>query len=150
MKAKRFVSIICALIVLIGGCSVLVGCNEPTYIPDELKIEIMMLERSASHSDREIDLNEWNKLHIAYGMFHGYAVYFTEGAMDIKTTKIIAGYTFYHSCYFAIWCYKDAYKIELEDAYEQGIMSEKDVRIIWERYTELGTSIFDRYYPKAG
>jgi len=76
-----------------------------------------------------------------YGTENGYIILFKleNVLLGNETGQTIAGYRFKNGNgrILNFYAYKDGKFIELEDAYEQGLISKDMIKTIWEKYCEI-------------
>lgn len=75
-----------------------------------------------------------------YGEYNGCYVFFRSGIADATETKLIAGCYFYHTKLFNLYAYKDGVFYSLEEAYEKGLITQKQVKkvmYVHDEYTEI-------------
>ncbi len=151
MNKKQIVALIICAIMLLTCCAMLVGCNDPYSEEIHAHIQKEILDDFNSASRLPYLVEDFGLLYLSYGMVNGYAVYFVGSNFDEYRRLIVADkYSFSYSNYFLINLYKDGETIWLEDAYEQGLISEDDVRIIWERFWEVGPILPLNPFPNGG
>ncbi len=139
MNKKQTITLIICIFMLLTYCVILVGCNN-TNIPKSIKQEIVDNWNETYYPNDEIyHIDDFGVFHISYGMFNGYAVYYVETETKKFCMHTVAQkYVFNGNREFAIYCYKDGKNLLLEDAYLQGLVSEDDVKVIYERFWDIG------------
>lgn len=78
----------------------------------------------------------WNGEDGYYGVYNGAVVYLESGPLTAVTEKEVAGETFVWPRSFVIYVYKDGEFYDLETAYENGLLTKKNIKSIAKRHDE--------------
>lgn len=70
-----------------------------------------------------------------YGRYQGYDIVFMETMLQILSGKRIGDEEFYHSTSSVLYAYKNGELIELEEAYELGLISDRSLAEIAKRHS---------------
>ena len=136
MKQRMFVKVIICVVCIIAIMSlVIVAVGFTTNIDNQLKEEILYaINQEQKNNINYQPITNFEDNYTAYGMVHGYAVYYSQGMATVITKLKVANFTFSDSSAFAITCYKDGQLVSLQYAYESKLISGFDVFVIWLRH----------------
>lgn len=146
---KKYILIICAAVLLIG--TLLVCTVQPSqYVPGLLRrnaMEKAWLEQEKYEMGIWFDGSEESK-HLGnlcyYGRYQGYDVIFMETMLQVLSGKGIGEEEFHHNTSFVLYAYKNGEFIELEDAYEQGLISDRSLARIAKKHSKYEECIGGR------
>lgn len=146
---KKYILIICVAVLLIG--TLLVCTVQPSqYVPSLLRrsaIEKAWLEQEDYEMGIWFDESEESK-HLGnlcyYGRYQGYDIVFMRTMLAVISGKKIGNEEFHHSSGFVLYAYKNGEFIELEDAYAQGLISDRSLARIAKKHSKYEESIGGR------
>ncbi len=118
MKKRHYILLLLLLCVVFTAC----GKGRTDLPSAALKAE--MQAAWLQQTGRELP---WDGATGCYGIYDGAVVYLSEGQADMIDEKMVAGYKFAWPSTFTIRVYKAGEFLTLEEAYEAGILTEKQV-----------------------
>ena len=123
----------CWLLLLVLVCAVFIGCGsaESTQLPASVKAEM-----DAAWLKKEGKNLPWDGESGYYGTYDGAVVYIEEGQLTAITEKVVADQKFVWPSSFTINVYKDGVFYDLEGAYAQGILTQKNIERIAKLHDE--------------
>ena len=125
MKKKYYI----AILLLLCGVLIALGIKADSFkFPKAVKAEIEEAWLFAYKEDINLDYYEY------YGTYNGAIVFFGAGELAQMWNISVAGVEFEWTSSANIWVYKDGRFYSLEDAYEDGLLTERNIKSISRRH----------------
>ena len=135
-----------------------VNAKESFFVPDEKtrsEIEEQCKKRDIHVGWGNVpQFPEGRFVQRCYGTVNGCTVFLIMRALLAPETKTIAGYEFFYSSCFGLYCYKDGVLCSLQEAYDNGLLTKDDVGVLAERHRNASDynsacTYFDRFNTEA-
>lgn len=152
---KKFSILFTTVLLLLGSLTVIcTGCTarNVSYSPAPINLKLRdQLDADFSEYFQDTYLPNWysedniNGYCKIYGSENGYVLFFFTGGMRpaVEVTVDIGGVEFYNPMPFSFYAYKDGEFIEIEKAFEQGLIS-KETLIKAQAYHKQCLDAIDR------
>ena len=125
MKKRKYIIIL----LLLCGVLIALGIKADSFkFPKAVKAEIEEAWLFAYEREMDLDYCEY------YGTYHGAVVFFERGMTDAVWRISVAGVEFKWPSGANITVYKDGRFYSLEKAYEEGILTKRNIRSISRRH----------------
>ena len=130
-KALCLTLAVLTVVALLGGCQ-----GWGTELSDRKKQELSRVFLA----EKGIEL-DWNgKFNTRYyGTYNGYMIVLSAGMATVMSARVVADYRFEYGSMFQIFACKDGKAYELEDAYEAGLLTKKQIGKIYDRHIHYET-----------